>query len=254
MQIRLQKNYFSTITDYVNFNYLHKYPAKVVELSSLNVTKIKSTYDDGGYSTVITAIENLDNVNGVIIRQSDLLEGTSCVTWGIQMTRPFLIFAFKGFNILNYNYITNVGVTWDVNVKTWMPYIGGIGPINKIDLHNHYREFPNFTKGLILPNIIVSGYSNEGFVPNWRCNLNVPYMSYDGCNCNGYAMYKAVWVNLKSNLKLYEALYTRDELMIMITTLKKVTTTQTLTMGATNLAKLTDTDIKIATDKGWTLA
>jgi hypothetical protein len=32
------------------------------------------------------------------------------------------------------------------------------------------------------------------------------------------------------------------------------TTTKTLTIGSTNLAKLTDAEKKIATDKGWTLA
>ena len=36
--------------------------------------------------------------------------------------------------------------------------------------------------------------------------------------------------------------------------LKPVTTTQTVTLGSTLLAKLTDEDKKIATDKGWTLA
>ena len=36
--------------------------------------------------------------------------------------------------------------------------------------------------------------------------------------------------------------------------LEPVTTTQTITLGSTLLAKLTDEDKKIATDKGWTLA
>jgi hypothetical protein len=32
------------------------------------------------------------------------------------------------------------------------------------------------------------------------------------------------------------------------------TTTKTLTLGSTNLAKLTDTEKAIATQKGWTIA
>lgn len=47
---------------------------------------------------------------------------------------------------------------------------------------------------------------------------------------------------------------THDSLMVIINGLQTVTTTQKLTLGATNLAKLTDEEKQIATDKGWTLA
>ena len=44
------------------------------------------------------------------------------------------------------------------------------------------------------------------------------------------------------------------DLVEIISNLDTVTATRTLTMGATNLAKLTDDEKKVATDKGWTLA
>ena len=47
---------------------------------------------------------------------------------------------------------------------------------------------------------------------------------------------------------------THDSLMVVINGLQTVTETQTLTLGSTNLAKLTDAEKQIATDKGWTLA
>lgn len=47
---------------------------------------------------------------------------------------------------------------------------------------------------------------------------------------------------------------THDSIMVVINSLQTVTTTQKLTLGATNLAKLTDEEKKVATDKGWTLA
>ena len=47
---------------------------------------------------------------------------------------------------------------------------------------------------------------------------------------------------------------THDSLMVIINGLQTVTTTQKLTLGSTNLAKLTDEEKKVATDKGWTLA
>ena len=49
-------------------------------------------------------------------------------------------------------------------------------------------------------------------------------------------------------------LFTREALLEIIGNLKTVTRTKTLTMGATNLAKLTEEDKAIATNKGWTLA
>jgi hypothetical protein len=49
-------------------------------------------------------------------------------------------------------------------------------------------------------------------------------------------------------------LFTRDALNEIMSNLATVTTAQTLTMGSTNLAKLTDADKLIATGKGWTLA
>lgn len=47
---------------------------------------------------------------------------------------------------------------------------------------------------------------------------------------------------------------TRDSLMVVINGLQNTTTAKTLTLGTTNLAKLTDEEKKVATDKGWTLA
>lgn len=55
--------------------------------------------------------------------------------------------------------------------------------------------------------------------------------------------------NISSSTK-----FTREALVEILNNLATITTTQTLTMGATNLAKLTDEDKLIATNKGWTLA
>ena len=47
---------------------------------------------------------------------------------------------------------------------------------------------------------------------------------------------------------------THDSIMVVINGLQTVTSTQTLTLGTNNLAKLSDAEKQIATDKGWTLA
>lgn len=48
--------------------------------------------------------------------------------------------------------------------------------------------------------------------------------------------------------------FEKSDLVTILNNLATVTTTQTLKMGATNLAKLTEEDKAIATNKGWTLA
>ena len=45
-----------------------------------------------------------------------------------------------------------------------------------------------------------------------------------------------------------------EQLVSIINNLATVSTTQTLTLGSTNLAKLTTEQIQIATDKGWTVS
>lgn len=60
--------------------------------------------------------------------------------------------------------------------------------------------------------------------------------------------------NFKASLSLLKSSrLTHDSLMIVINGLQTVEG-KTLTLGTTNLAKLTDEEKKVATDKGWTLA
>ena len=61
--------------------------------------------------------------------------------------------------------------------------------------------------------------------------------------------------NFKATVDLAPCIkLTHDSLMVVINGLQTVTTTQTLLLGETNLAKLSDAEKQIATDKGWTLA
>ena len=61
--------------------------------------------------------------------------------------------------------------------------------------------------------------------------------------------------NFKTSFSLSDSTeLTHDSIMVVINGLQTVTSTQTLTLGSTNLAKITDAEKKIATDKGWTLA
>lgn len=62
-------------------------------------------------------------------------------------------------------------------------------------------------------------------------------------------------ININTDLDISASTkFTREALVEVIGNLKAQTSgTKTLTMGETNLAKLTDADKKVATDKGWVL-
>jgi hypothetical protein len=59
-------------------------------------------------------------------------------------------------------------------------------------------------------------------------------------------------INISLNFS-YCAYLTHDSLMSIINNLATVTSTKTLTLGTTNLAKLSDEEKAIATNKGWTV-
>ena len=61
--------------------------------------------------------------------------------------------------------------------------------------------------------------------------------------------------NIKLTLNLSNStMLSKEELIKIINNLATVSSTQTLTLGSTNLAKLTDDEKAIATNKGWSLA
>lgn len=89
-------------------------------------------------------------------------------------------------------------------------------------------------------------------IPNLNA-INVNDATYMLGDCR---MLEAIHMkNIGVNLKIDSSTkFTREALLEIIGNLKTVTTTKTLTMGSTNLAKLTEEDKTIATNKGWTLA
>lgn len=61
-------------------------------------------------------------------------------------------------------------------------------------------------------------------------------------------------INIGTSLNISATALEHDALVKLIGNLKAVTTTETLTMGSTKLALLSDEEKKVATDKGWVLA
>ena len=89
-------------------------------------------------------------------------------------------------------------------------------------------------------------------VPAYDCS-NVTNMNNMFASCR--SLKSILMTNIGVSLNIASStLFERSDLLTILNNLKTVTSTKVLTMGATNLAKLTDEDKAIATGKGWTLA
>ncbi len=96
------------------------------------------------------------------------------------------------------------------------------------------------------------GCKNLTTIPAYNVSLcnNFGSMFYQCSNLESILMY-----GMKFNFDISASTkFTRDALVTILNNLATVTSTKKLTMGSTNLAKLTDEDKAIATNKGWTLA
>ena len=82
---------------------------------------------------------------------------------------------------------------------------------------------------------------------------NVAYMGSMFSSCSSLAEIHMYGMKVSFDISA-STKFTREALVEILNNLATITSSQTLTMGSTNLAKLTDDDKLIATNKGWTLA
>ena len=102
---------------------------------------------------------------------------------------------------------------------------------------NIQTSFNNCNKLIRIPSYNFSNVTNTVF-------------AFDGCG----ALKEFLPTGLKVSFDLSKSRqFKRTNLVTVLNNLGTPSTTQTLTIGSTNLAKLTEEDIAIATQKNWTL-
>lgn len=104
------------------------------------------------------------------------------------------------------------------------------------------------TSNVTLMNNMFYGCTNLTTIPA----LNVDKATNLGSMFNSCSKLKSILMtNIGVNLDISASTqFERSDLLVILNNLKTVTSSKTLTMGATNLAKLTDEDKAIATNKG----
>ena len=133
--------------------------------------------------------------------------------------------------------------TSDVTNMPWMFYgcylLTTVPELNTSNVTNMYGMFQDCSELTSVPEMNVSNVTNMWYMFDWCKKLT---------DLGGL-------VGLKCDLDLSPCPLTHDSLMNVINKAADVTAAPvTLTLGANNLAKLTDTEKGIATSKGWTLA
>lgn len=98
----------------------------------------------------------------------------------------------------------------------------------------------NSLKTINIPKSLISIYTTAFK----KCTVLEFVTIEDGFNCNNLDLSASTLYSVETLVAMLEALADRSA----------ETTAYTLTLGSTNLAKLTDEQIAIATDKNWTLA
>lgn len=127
------------------------------------------------------------------------------------------------------------------NMKSAFYYCNKLTTIPLLDTSNvtsTYQMFSNCSSLTTVPALNVDKVTRMNDMFGNCINLKSILMTNIGAN-----------LNIASSTK-----FEREDLLTILNNLKTVTSSQRLTMGATNLAKLTDEDKAIATNKGWTLA
>ena len=248
------KDWFNTETDYVKFKYLKK------GKQSINIMDIvSSSYQYDAWYNPCTFITGIDKtkLNGSKYGKIEInTSGDSKfpnISLGNIVEQEYL----KGNDTFRFSY-EDFNVTSPIGLFEMNGMRGGTlicdfkFPINS-NITRLFAHTSNCKKIVANFNDIPVSNSSEYIFdsyPNSTIFENFPGVN----NFNALPVKNIVLKGLRLSTDLRRVSTTRETLMETINAMQTVTTTQTLTLGSTNLALLTDEDKKIATDKGWTLA
>ena len=270
-QPKFNKAHFKSPTYWVKWNYIDYKKLPTVTLSEDNIDVYYTSTNYGYLCAVILKLKNMPSgfkvidipfwltINGEKVHP---IIGFNDGTFALHPLHPSDSHSFR--------YVTNNVISNDINNKPEYHQFKYTPPIITDDMASFNRMFTggNYED--------VNQYKYYGPIlrtsESWiDCDamfhgnaqmVNIPRMN--AINCSWSTMpfrycsnveYIGLY-NVNTDLILSDCTkLSREELVRFFKQgLLNISTTKTLTIGSINLAKLTADDIKIATDKGWTLA
>lgn len=212
-----------------------------VLLDTSNVKSMNYMFSGCKYLTYLpqydtSNVENMENMfNGCVKLTSEALDAASLNTSNVKN----MSYMFSGCNLLTYlpqydtSNVTNMrGMLQSCSALTTLPLL------NTSNVNNMLNMLYGCSKLTTVPALDVSNVTNMN-------NM------FSGCS----ALKSILMTGMKVSFNISASTqFEQSDLVTILNNLATITSTQTLTMGSTNLAKLTDADKAIATNKGWTLA
>lgn len=197
---------------------------KILNISNFNTSNVTNMsymfYDCSGLSNIDVSSFDTSKVTNM----SDMFSGCDALT-SLDLTN---------FNTSN---VTNMGDMFGYCDNLTSLDLSSFDTSNVTSIHSMFRldrKLKNIKGILNLQNLGDSGWGH-----------------FESCD----ALEEVHIHNLGISLSLSDSPnLTHDCLVELINNLQTVTSTKKLTLGATNLAKLSDAEKQVATDKGWTLA
>lgn len=225
-----------TNASYMFYNCKNIVTAPILNLS--NVQNCESVFRDCANLTTceISDFSNATNLDGLFATCRKLKNIPS------QLTTPKV--TDTGFMFYECNALTTAPEMNTSNVTNMTKMFYGCGKITTVPLYD--------TSNVTRMEEMFWHCGSLQTVPAFNCT-KVTNMNNIFASC--YSLKSILMTNIGVSLNISSStLFERSDLLIILNNLKTVTSTKVLTMGATNLAKLTEEDKAIATNKGWTLA
>ena len=175
----------------------------------------------------------------------------------------YLFYRYKGNTVnglITYNDTSNVtnmsNMFSDCSSLISIPQLDTSNVTNMRSMFYHCTVFAN------IPQLDTSNVTDMAYMFNncpWLTSIpqldtsNVTDMRsmFSGC----FRLKSILMTGMKTSFNIsVSTQFETSDLVTILNNLATITSTETLTMGSTNLAKLTDEEKAIATNKGWTLA
>lgn len=230
---------YSDTSNVTNMNNMFQYCENISTIPQLDTSKVTSMSNMFNSCYSLKSVPQLDTSN--VTSMNSMFFNCSVLTTIPQfntskVTNMASMFQYCG----SLTTLPQLDTSSLTNVANMFQYCSSLTTIPQFDtskVTNMYYMFQNCTALTTIPQLDVSNVTNT-------------YYMFGGCT----SLKSILMHGMKVSFDIHASTqFEESDLVTILNNLATVTSTQTLTMGPTNLAKLTDAEKAIATNKGWTL-